>query len=432
MNLRWSRSVRRKIVALCMATAGMAALAACGGGGASVSADGTPILNWYIYNPGATVFDDAAKKCTQQSGGAYQIEVKYLPASADGQRQQMVRRLAAQDSSMDILGLDVTWTPEFAEAQWIEPWPAAEASKVRNGTLSAMVTTATWNDKLYSAPYNTNTQLLWYRKDLVPNPPKTWDEMISMSQKLAQQGKPHFIEIQGAQYEGYVVWFNSMVESAGGSILDSSNTKASLGQPAVTALETIKKLATSVAADPSLSNQMEDQNRLAFESGSAAFQLNYPFIYPAAKADVPQIFKNLAWTTYPRVKANEPSHVTIGGIDLAVSAYSPHKQQAYKAIECLRGRDNQITNAVQAGLPPVLTNIYENPTASFKKEYPFYQEIFTSLKQASVRPQTPAYQNLSVLIAATLSPPSGIQPQQDVKELQSGISDALQSKGLIP
>ena len=295
-----------------------------------------------------------------------------------------------------------------------------------------MVTTATWKNKLYSAPFNTNTQLLWYRKDLVPNPPKTWDEMISMSEKLAQQGKPHLVEIQGAQYEGYVVWFNTMVESAGGSILNSDNTKAALGQPAVTALETMKKLATSVAADPSLSNQMEDQNRLAFESGSAAFQLNYPFIYPAAKADVPQIFKNLAWTTYPRVKANEPSHVTIGGIDLAVSAYSPHKQQAFKAIECLRGRDNQITNAVQAGLPPVLTSIYENPTASFKKEYPFYQDIFTALTQASVRPQSPAYQNLSILIAATLSPPSGLQPQQDVNDLNSGISDALQSKGLIP
>jgi hypothetical protein len=26
---------------------------------------------------------------------------------------------------------------------------------------------------------------------------------------------------------------------------------------------------------------MEDQSRLAFESGDAAFQINYPFIYPS-------------------------------------------------------------------------------------------------------------------------------------------------------
>ena len=45
-----------------------------------------------------------------------------LPQASDGQRQQMVRRLAAHDSSMDILGLDVTWEPEFAQAGWIVPW----------------------------------------------------------------------------------------------------------------------------------------------------------------------------------------------------------------------------------------------------------------------------------------------------------------------
>ena len=432
MTQQWrSRSRRRGLALVGAAAAAMLALAGCGGS-SSATSSGTPILNWYIFNPGATIFTDAAKACTQQSRGAYQINVNYLPADADGQRQQMVRRLAAKDTSLDILGLDVTWTPEFAEAGWIQPWPSSQATKVRNGTLSAMVKTATWKDKLYSAPYNTNTQLLWYRKDLVPKPPKTWDQMISMSEKLAKQGKPHYVEVQGAQYEGYVVWFNTMVASAGGQILNSTGTKTTLGQPAVQALSVMKKLASSAAADPSLSNQMEDQNRLAFESGTAAFEINYPFIYPSAKANVPKVFKNLAWTTYPRVKANEPSHVTIGGIDLGVSAYSTHQKQAFEAIQCLRSKKNQVTNAVAAGLPPVLTSIYENPTKKFTQEYPFYRDIYTSLKQASVRPQTPAYQNLSILIASTLSPPGSISPEQDVSQLKAGVSDALQSKGLIP
>ena len=36
------------------------------------------------------------------------------------------------------------------------------------------------------------------------------------------------------------------------------------------ALEIMKRLATSAAADPSLPVQMEDQNRLAMEGGTAA------------------------------------------------------------------------------------------------------------------------------------------------------------------
>ena len=43
--------------------------------------------------------------------------------------------------------------------------------------------------------------------------------MITDADQLAKQGKPHYIEEQGAQYEGLTVWFNSMVDSAGGQII---------------------------------------------------------------------------------------------------------------------------------------------------------------------------------------------------------------------
>src|SRR5262249_56431016 len=107
--------------------------------------------------------------------------------------------------------------------------------------------------------------------------------MISDAEQLAKQGKAHLIEIQGAQYEGTVVWFNTLTVSAGGSILNPASTAAQLGPPAVKALSIMKQLATSSVADPSLPVQMEDQNRLAMEAGSAAFELNYPFGYPPIK-----------------------------------------------------------------------------------------------------------------------------------------------------
>ena len=60
---------------------------------------------------------------------------------------------------------------------------------------------------------------------------------------------------------------------------------------------------TSPAADPSLSVQQEDDNRLAMESGTAAFELNYPFVYPSMKANKPEMFKNFKWAPYPAVDA---------------------------------------------------------------------------------------------------------------------------------
>jgi trehalose/maltose transport system substrate-binding protein len=405
----------------------LAVAAACGSG--SSTTKGPVTLNWYIFPEFSGAFVKSAQQCSAHSGGAYKIQIQNLPNAADGQRQQMVRRLAADDPSMDILGLDVTWTPEFAEAGWITPWPANVARQIVHGTLKTMVDTATWNGRLYSAPFNTNTQLLWYRKDLVPHPPKTWKQMITMAEALAKQGKPHYIEIQGAQYEGYTVWFNTLVNSAGGQILSDNGQKVLLGPPAVRALDVIHTLAHSPAADPSLASQMEDQNRLQFEAGRAAFELNYPYVYPSAKADVPDIFKNMRWTTYPTVKPGEPAHVTIGGINLAVGAFSKHKAQAFAAIECLRNPQNEIRNAVLGGLPPVLEAIYSQP--AFQKAYPMWKAIFDTLKTASVRPKTPAYQSVSLQISYTLSPPSGVSAGV-LGTLRSRLGDAINSRGLVP
>jgi len=226
------------------------------------------------------------------------------------------------------------------------------------------------------------------------------------------------------------VWFNTLVASAGGSILTPNSQHASLGPPAVTALETMKKLATSTAADPSLPVQVEDLNRLAMESGQAAFELNYPFVYPSMKAGNPKLFKHFKWALYPRVVPNRPSKVTIGGLDLAISKYSPHPDLAFQAALCLRDRANQLNSAIKGGLPPTIESLYHDP--KLFPDYPFHADILTALQQASVRPQTPAYQNISVVISHLVSPPAGIQPVSTEQTMVGQVNDALQSKGLIP
>jgi multiple sugar transport system substrate-binding protein len=407
----------------------------CGGG-----SGGPPTLAFYNFPDPSGAIQQAVDRCTAQANGRYKIKYLKLPSAADGQRQQLVRRLAAHDSSLDILGLDVTWEAEFAEAGWIREWTGQNKAEASDGTLQVPLETATWKGKLYAVPYNTNTQLLWYRKDLVPRPPTTWAEMISMAKQLAKEGKPHYIEIQGAQYEGLTVWFNTLVASAGGSILNKNSTKPSLGQPAIDAVQIMRDLARSPAKDPSISNQMEDQNRLAMEAGAAAFELNYPFVYPSMQADNPKVktyngkslAENFAWAQYPAVKAGQRSHVTIGGIDLAVSAYSKHPQLAFQAALCLRNRDNQLIAAIKGGLPPTIESIYANPTPDFVKNYPMYQAIHESLTNASVRPKTPAYQSVSIVISHALSPPGGQNPKSVVDSLHGQIKDALNSKGLIP
>lgn len=410
------RRLSATVVALAVSAT---AIAACGG-----SSGDRPTINIWVFNEPSGAFAAAAKRCSDQSNGRYEVALNALSNDADQQRQSLVRRLAAKDSAIDIAGMDVVWTAEFAEAGWIKKWPARFADRVKQGTLAGPLDTATYQNALYAAPANTNTQLLWYRKDLVPNPATTWDGLIDQASKLPTS---RYIEIQGAQYEGVVVWFNSLVASAGGTIIE--NNRVTLGQPAKRAGEIMKRLATSPAGDPSLSAQKEDQNRLAFEQGKAAFEVNYPFIYPSAKENAPDIFKNLAWKPYPGVDEGQPAKAPIGGINWGVGAYTKHPNEAFAAAACMRNEENQRQAAIDGGLPPTLTSLYDDP--SFQKAYPFGDVIRRQLETAAVRPETAAYADVSLAIATTVSPPTSIDPNSIVADLRSKLSDALQSKGLF-
>src|SRR3954454_20615273 len=303
----------RKPSGMCryVVTAGLAAaalwLAACGGG----SSSGPATINLWVFNEPSGSFKDAAKRCSESSHGQYTVKLNALSNQADQQRQSLVRRLAAKDSSIDIAGMDVVWTAEFAEANWIKAWPQKFARQVSQGTLPGPLKTATYKGRVWAAPANTNTQLLWYRKDLVKNPATTWDGLIKQAESLPKAGR---IEIQGAQYEAPTVWFTSRVASAGGTI--TRNNRPTPSAAWSRAAGVMKNLGTSKAADPSLSAQKEDQNRQAFESGDAAFQVNYPFIYPSAKTGNPKVFKEIGWKRYPAVENGKPSRPPIGGGEL--------------------------------------------------------------------------------------------------------------------
>jgi multiple sugar transport system substrate-binding protein len=409
--------LRRTIVTGCLAAAAMW-LAACGGS----SSSGPANINVWVFNEPSGSFKDAAKRCTDASGGRYKISLNALSNQADAQRQSLVRRLAAKDSSIDIAGMDVVWTAEFAAAGWIKQWPTNLANQVKQGTLPGPLATATYQGKLYAAPANSNTQLLWYRKDKVSSPPKTWAELIDQATKL----KTH-IEIQGAQYEGVVVWFNSLVQSAGGTIV--KGTQVTLGSPGERAAAIMSKLAHSPAADPSLASQHEDENRLAFEAGTSYFEINYPFVYPSAKTDVPKIFKNMAWAPYPGIDAAHPAKAPIGGINWGVGGYTKHPTEAFQAAACMRNEENEKEAAIKGGLPPTLESLYSDP--GLIKAYPFAALIKKQLATAAVRPVTPAYADVSLAIAKAVSPPSSIDVGGFQNALRGTLKDAVKSQALI-
>lgn len=435
------------------------------------------VVSYYTPANEMATFTAVAEKCNEQLGGRFTIKQVSLPKGADDQRLQLARRLTGNDKSLDVMALDVVWTAEFAEAGWALPLsddPAGQAeSDATANTLPGPLETAKWQDKLYAAPITTNTQLLWYRTDLMPAPPADWDAMVAEAKRQHATGGPSWIAVQGKQYEGLVVWFNTLLESAGGQVLsDDGETVTLTDTPehraaTVKALQIIKDVATAPGADPSITQTDEGTARLALEQGKAALEVNWPFVLPsmlenAVKGGVAFLPLNedpalagaindsgsfsptdeqfdiayeaskkvFGFAPFPGVRDGEPARVTLGGLNLAVGKNTQHKTEAFEAIRCLRNVDNQRYTSVEGGLPAVRASLYDDP--AFQQKYPQYEIIRQQLTNAAVRPATPVYQAVSTRISAALAPITDIDPERTADELAEQVQKAIDGKGLIP
>ena len=204
-----------------------------------------------------------------------------------------------------------------------------------------------------------------------------------------------------------MVWVNSMIESAGDPDprgpdevdLDQAADREGARGPSASSR-------ARSAAPPDIDTSTEDTARLSFEAGGSSFMLNYPFVYPSAKENAPDVFKQMDATNYPAVVDGEPSRAAARRHQPRGLARSPNNTDlTFEAIECLVGPENQLTAATLGGLPPTNEAVYD--TKDIEKAYPGFSDLIKeSIDNAAPRPLTPAYTDLSLAIQRSLHPPA--------------------------
>jgi multiple sugar transport system substrate-binding protein len=390
-------------------------LAACGSDSGAANA-----LTWYI-NPDSGGQAEIAQRCSDESGGAYTIEVAQLPRESSAQREQLVRRLAANDASIDLISLDPPYIPEFAEAGFLAPVPEDVAGRVTEGVVQSAVEGASWDGALVTVPFWANTQLLWYRQSVADaagldmTGPVTWDQLVEAAEA---QGK--LVSAQGRRAESLTVWFNALIESAGGSVItenaeDPADIQLGLeSDAAVRAAEVMSTVATSSAVGPAFSTEGEDESVQAFEGPDAGFMVNWPFVWGRAlsaaeagtlDASVPEDY---GWAIYPQVDPDTPAAPPYGGINLGVGAFSAAPELAYQAAECIVSDDNQAYYFTTNGNPASSIAVYDRPEV--QEVFPMAPVIRESLELAAPRPQTVYYSEVSGAIQRSYHPPSSVTP----------------------
>ncbi|MEV0618099.1 ABC transporter substrate-binding protein [Nonomuraea sp. NPDC050404] len=353
-----------------------------------------------------------------QAHPAEKVTLLELPEAADEQRAQMVANLQAQSSRYDVLGLDVMWTAEFAENGWIIPLERGLFPLDR--FLPPVVETAIYKDKLWAVPYTSNAGLLYYRKDLVKKPPRTWAELRDQARAITKKRNIEGYAGQFLAYEGLTVNFSEAVQSAGGQIVSPDGTKVALDPvKGGTALEFfLQGLREGWIPKESLSYK-EEESRLAFQEGRLAFARNWPHAYGPAKAE---LGGNLGVTRLPGL--NGPGSSTLGGANLAISAYSKHQQTAQEFIRYFTSLENERRVLTEGSFPPVWSELYDDP--ALIKRFPYLPVLKETILAAEPRPASANYNQLSLVIASSVAKALGNPTPETADDVAVSMKSELE------
>src|SRR5262249_55617926 len=142
---------------------------------------------------------------------------------------------------------DSIWVAKFAAAGWLRDLSDRLTGSDRSDFLPAELRAGSYRGSLYRMPAFTDAGVLYYRKDLVPDPPGTFRELFEMARRLQTHERSGFVW-QGKQYEGLITVFLEVLWGYGGDWIDAGSRRVLLDSPeAVRAIEFLKSTIGTVS-----------------------------------------------------------------------------------------------------------------------------------------------------------------------------------------
>jgi multiple sugar transport system substrate-binding protein len=355
---------------------------------------------------------------------AEKVTLVQLPADADDQHAQMVANLQARSDLYDVFDLDVIWTPEFASQGWITP---LNPRLFRLGQfVASAVSTARWDGRLWAVPYKSNAGLLFYRKDVlaaagVP-PPQTWAQLAHLAQTIAPEHHLYGYAGQYKLYEGLTVNFAEAVQSAGGGILSPDGKHVVLNSPQARAgLEFLADGIRQGWIPRAALSWDENKASAEFEAGKLLFMRNWPLAYGLASRPGPgnNVVGKVGVAALPGPQG--PGSSSLGGGNLAISAFSRHQRTALQFIQYFTSEASDRQVLTQGSLPPVWTQLYDDP--ALIRRFPYLPVLKQAILSAEPRPESANYNQLSLAISSWVY--QALTQRKSVNDTITGLSAQL-------
>ena len=398
-----------------------------GGGGGGGSASG-PIV---FATQGLGSEGDATKAAVadfEKANPDIHVNILTLSPTANDAYTQLTQRFAANSATPDVITSDVIWPATFAKAGWIKPLDSYNVDK--SNFFEGQIEAGTYDGKLYAVPWFINAQGVYYRKDLVQQPPSSPQQLVQDAQQAMQRDSAlkMGMAFTGAEYEGVVTSFMNFAAGFGGTL----NLRHVASNQNVEALTYMKDLIYQYNITPQAATSWQEPDvEKAYLSGQTPFAMNWPYVFaevqaaPGGTPTNPAVYNKTGWIPFPSTSSPKS---TLGGTVLAINARSRHAAAAYKFIHYLESDKAQIARAIAAGDPPAVRSAYTDKLFS---QAPFFRDMEKVFDVVQSRPVTPVWPQVSSALQTQINAAltNQVDPKTALMQAQQQINQILNGHG---
>ena len=325
---------------------------------------------------------------TTESG--IKVEVLPAPESAVEQLATWRKLLEGRATVPDVYAVDVIW-PAILADNLVDLKSYIPGQEIA-AHFPELIANNTVNGRLVALPYNMDTGLLLYRRDLLQQygyhaPPKTWEELESMAARIQAgdrvKGNKDFWGFvwEGAASEALTC--NALewqVSEGGGKIFENGMITVNNPQT-IRAWDRAARWVGSISPPGVVAYKEWDAFNI-WQAGHAAFMRNWANAYVAARATGSPTQTTFEVAPLPKGRAGLGA--TLGGHGYGVSRYSLHPQEAAMLVRFLCRRDVQLRRCRKTAQPPTLPELYSDPEVLAAN--PYFSGILITRNQIALRP----------------------------------------------
>ena len=307
---------------------------------------------------------------------------------------------AANNRLPDVASIDSFWVPLFMADKKIQPldpyWPAEDRADFLPFTIDTLSDSA---GHVYGLWHGTDCRMLFYRKDLMAEPPETWAELIDVASRISREKKISGYIYNAGRWEGAVFDHLPMFWGQGGELVDDAGAPI-FGLPPhreklINVLQFLRDTITKGASPSSVlaSNDYQQLSSAAIANDTAMFLGGSWQLRDLEPTMTKEQFA--LWDVAPiPQKERGMSSTGAGGWIWVSFATEPAKQKAAaELIQFVESTKNVGVISQLAHQLPARRSVFEQ--FPFFREDPFHKRFGEWLINAKARPAVLIYPTIS-------------------------------------